>query len=54
MLKRLQPTGTVGTEQRQLGQTGPYQFQFGGAMELELSPEEVQWYIDNGYNVEDI
>lgn len=46
--------GMQGTEQRQLGQTGPYQFQFGGAMELELSPEEVQWYIDNGYNVEDI
>jgi hypothetical protein len=28
--------------------------QEGGAMELELSPEEIKWYESQGYTVEDI
>lgn len=32
-----------------------YRFQEGGeAFELELTPEEIQWYLDNGYNVEKV
>ena len=30
------------------------EFQTGGSIEIELTPEEIQWYADNGYFVEEI
>ena len=29
-------------------------FQDGGPIELELTPEEIDWYISQGYEVEDL
>lgn len=44
-------------EKQEFRQRRPLKLQYGGEnmdyMELDLSPKEIQWYIDNGYTVED-
>ena len=42
------------TESKEPFSTFRPNYQAGGSIELELSPEEIQWYTDNGYVVEEI